>query len=51
MHVFDLFPTELITLLSWIVLFLSACAVILLLAVGLGKLFGGLTEIIMGIFR
>ena len=51
MHVFDLFPPELITLLSWIVLFLAACAVILLLAVGLGKLFAGLTEFIMGLIH
>jgi len=51
MHVFELFPPELITFLSWVVLFISAIAVILLLAVGLGKLFAGLTEFIVGLVR
>lgn len=51
MGIFELFPPELITFLTWLVMFLSACAVILVLAVGLGKLFRGLTEIIMGTFR
>ena len=51
MGVFELFPPELLTFLSWIVLFLSAIAVILMLALGLGKLFAGLTEFIMGLVR
>ena len=51
MGILSLLPPELITFLTWLVLFVAASAVILILAIGLSKLFGDLSDRIFGMFR
>jgi ABC-type antimicrobial peptide transport system permease subunit len=48
MGILSLLPPELITFLTWLVLFISASALILIIAVGFGRLLGGFVDDILG---
>jgi len=48
MGILNLLPQGLITLLEWLVMFIAASAMILIIAVGIGQLLGNVAEDILG---
>ena len=51
MGILDTLPPELITLLTWLVMFVSASAVILIISIAFGKILGEFIESIWGWIR
>jgi hypothetical protein len=51
MGILELLPPELLTLLTWGVVFLAAAALIWIIAAGLGKILGNFVEDILGWVR
>jgi hypothetical protein len=47
----DIFPPELITLITWLILFISASALILIVSIGLGRILSGFVQDIMGMVK
>jgi hypothetical protein len=49
--ILELLLPQLITFLTWLVLFISASALILIISVGMGRLLGEFLDVIVGWFR
>jgi hypothetical protein len=51
MGILSLLPPELIYFLTWVLYFISASAIILVIAIGIGRLLGGFVDDILGWIR
>jgi hypothetical protein len=51
MGILDLLPPGLISLLTWLILFLAASALILILSIGIGRVLSDLVESLVGWIR